>query len=72
MENLLTNDFEEGVFALHPEIADIKARLYDRGAAYASMSGSGSSVFGLFRTAPEETGMRRLSREAFIFRPCFR
>ena len=66
-KDLLTNDFEEGVFALHPEIADIKARLYDQGAAYASMSGSGSSVFGLFRTVPEETDMRRLFPESFYF-----
>ena len=66
-KGLLTNDFEEGVFALHPEIADIKARLYDREAAYASMSGSGSSVFGLFRTVPEETDMRRLFPGSFYF-----
>lgn len=66
-KDLLTNDFEEGVFALHPEIADIKARLYDQGAAYASMSGSGSSVFGLFRTVPEETDMRRLFPGKLLF-----
>ena len=66
-KGLLTNDFEEGVFALHPEIADIKERMYYRGAAYASMSGSGSSVFGLFRTAPEETDMRRLFPGSFYF-----
>lgn len=45
----LTNDFEKSVFALHPEIGDIKDRLYDLGATYAAMSGSGSSLFGLFR-----------------------
>ena len=45
----LKNDFETSVFALHPEIADIKQRLYELGAVYAAMSGSGSSVFGLFR-----------------------
>jgi 4-diphosphocytidyl-2-C-methyl-D-erythritol kinase len=45
----LTNDFERSVFALHPEIAAIKQRLYDLGATYAAMSGSGSSLFGLFR-----------------------
>ena len=45
----LTNDFEQSVFALHPEIGAIKDRLYDMGATYASMSGSGSSLFGLFR-----------------------
>jgi 4-diphosphocytidyl-2-C-methyl-D-erythritol kinase len=46
--NLLVNDFEKSVFALHPEIAAIKNRLYDFGALYAAMSGSGSSVFALF------------------------
>jgi len=45
----LTNDFERSVFALHPEIGAIKDRLYDLGATYAAMSGSGSSLFGLFR-----------------------
>jgi 4-diphosphocytidyl-2-C-methyl-D-erythritol kinase len=45
----LTNDFEKSVFALHPEIGAIKDRLYDLGAVYAAMSGSGSSLFGLFR-----------------------
>ena len=45
----LTNDFEKSVFALHPEIGAIKDRLYDKGAVYAAMSGSGSSLFGLFR-----------------------
>ena len=45
----LTNDFERSVFTLHPEIGAIKDRLYDMGATYAAMSGSGSSLFGLFR-----------------------
>lgn len=45
----LTNDFEQSVFALYPEIGAIKQRLYDLGAVYAAMSGSGSAVFGLFR-----------------------
>lgn len=49
--SLLFNDFEQSVFTLHPEIASIKDRLYAMGAVYAAMSGSGSSVFGLF-TAP--------------------
>lgn len=44
----MVNDFEESVFSLHPIIGEIKERLYRRGAVYASMSGSGSSVFGLF------------------------
>lgn len=44
----LTNDFEASIFPQHPEIEDIKQQLYEKGAEYASMSGSGSSVFGLF------------------------
>ena len=45
----LTNDFEQSVFTLHPEIDAIKQQLYDLGAVYAAMSGSGSAVFGLFQ-----------------------
>lgn len=48
----LVNDFEESVFALHPEIGAIKAKLYDMGATYAAMSGSGSALFGLFKEEP--------------------
>lgn len=44
----LTNDFEKPLFALHPELADIKQRLYQEGAIYAQMSGSGSALFGIF------------------------
>jgi 4-diphosphocytidyl-2-C-methyl-D-erythritol kinase len=49
MRPLLVNDFEQTVFPLHPEIAEIKQRLLDAGAVYAAMSGSGSTVFGLFQ-----------------------
>lgn len=45
---LLVNDFEQSIFPGHPEIAAIKDKLYDLGAVYASMTGSGSSVYGLF------------------------
>ncbi len=45
----IVNDFEKSVFPLHPEIESIKRSLYEQGALYASMSGSGSSVFALFR-----------------------
>ncbi|MDA9020606.1 4-(cytidine 5'-diphospho)-2-C-methyl-D-erythritol kinase [bacterium] len=44
----LKNDFEESVFKNHPKIKELKTKLYEAGAYYASMSGSGSSVFGLF------------------------
>ena len=44
----MVNDFEESVFPQFPVIAEIKSEMYRRGAVYASMSGSGSSVYGLF------------------------
>ena len=44
----LQNDFEKSVFSLYPQIRDIRESLYAQGAVYASMSGSGSSVFGIF------------------------
>lgn len=47
----LTNDFEDSVFALYPQLGNIKEKLYDIGALYAQMSGSGSSLFGIFRNA---------------------
>ncbi|MBO5758872.1 MAG: 4-(cytidine 5'-diphospho)-2-C-methyl-D-erythritol kinase, partial [Rikenellaceae bacterium] len=49
---VITNDFERTVFALHPSLAEIKQKLYDAGAIYASMSGSGSAMFGLFTERP--------------------
>ena len=53
-KDTLVNDFEESVFALHPEIGAIKEKLYKKGATYAAMSGSGSALFGLFREEPAE------------------
>lgn len=46
---VIENDFEHSVFSKYPVIADLKKTLYDQGAIYASMSGSGASVYGLFR-----------------------
>ena len=59
----MKNDFEESVFQKYPEIAAIKDKLYDMGAIYASMSGSGSSVFGIFREKVEHVDE--------IFNGCF-
>lgn len=63
---LLTNDFEETVCKVHPELADIKKRLLDAGALYAAMSGSGSTIFGLFECDAESTtnaNLRLLNEE---------
>ena len=46
--DLIVNDFEESILPVYPAIAQLKADFYRRGARYASMSGSGSTVFGLF------------------------
>lgn len=48
----LINDFEKSIFSLYPIVEKTKNDLYDLGAIYACMSGSGSAVFGLFETEP--------------------
>ncbi|WP_372754517.1 4-(cytidine 5'-diphospho)-2-C-methyl-D-erythritol kinase [Labilibaculum sp.] len=53
-KNLIFNDFENSIFPNHPELAEIKYKLYEMGAVYASMSGSGSSLFGLFKEKPNK------------------
>ena len=62
-KDTVKNDFEPSVFHRYPEIAAIKRTLYDMGATYAAMSGSGSSVYGLFRNHQPEA--------AEIFHDCF-
>ena len=67
MSPLLINDFEQTVFPIHPEIAEIKKRLLSAGAIYAAMSGSGSTVFGLFQNNAESRtdAQLRLLHEEF-------
>lgn len=52
----LVNDFESVIFKEHLNIAKIKEKLYQLGAVYSSMSGSGSVVYGLFEEAPKAAG----------------
>ena len=59
--SVFVNDFEKTVFPKHPIIGEIKKRLLDAGAYYASMSGSGSTVFGLFKNDPEGRADARLA-----------
>lgn len=52
-EAVIYNDFEHTIFALHPQLAAVKQQLLDAGAFYAAMSGSGSTVYGLFEPDTE-------------------
>ena len=53
-KDTVVNDFEKSIFPKYPEIEKLKEKLYELGAVYASMSGSGSAVFGLFRHLPTD------------------
>jgi 4-diphosphocytidyl-2-C-methyl-D-erythritol kinase len=53
---VVENDFEPSVFEAYPLLAEMKNGLYEQGAVYASMSGSGSSIFGLFTKKPRLSG----------------
>ncbi len=60
----IKNDFEKSVFKQYPEIKNIKEKLYSLGAVYAAMSGSGSSVFGLFS---KQTFLINEFKECFVW-----
>ncbi len=62
---LIVNDFEDSVFPTYPELAAIKQTLYDMGACYAAMSGSGSTLYGIFdRPVPEA---KKVFAKYFVF-----
>jgi len=50
----IKNDFEESIFKTHTLIRGVKASLYENGALYAAMSGSGSAVYGIFESLPDQ------------------
>ena len=56
-QGMVKNDFEPHIFAAHPAIAELKKMMLDAGAVYASMSGSGSAVFGIFENRPNFDGI---------------
>lgn len=62
-KNTIKNDFEKSVFVRFPAIEEIKNNLYDKGALYASMSGSGSSVYGIFES---EVTQNNLFEDCFV------
>jgi len=55
-KDLIKNDFELHLFKKYPLLNDIKNKLYEMGAVYASMSGSGSALYGIFEKEPDTTG----------------
>lgn len=65
----MCNDFEDSVFAKYPAIREIKEQLYDMGADYAAMSGSGSSLFGLFKkdVVADGTSLREIFPNCFCW-----
>lgn len=60
----IQNDFEESVFQLHPVLKSIKEKVYANGAVYASMSGSGSSIYGIFK---EPSMLKDVFPDAFVW-----
>jgi len=58
----IKNDFETHIFKAYPVIQEVKTALYNAGALYASMSGSGASVFGIFETLPDLSLLEKTNR----------
>ena len=69
-KGIMVNDFEESVFPQFPAIGEIKEEMYRQGAIYASMSGSGSSVYGIFK---EDASLPEVSfgEKAFVYQGKF-
>ncbi|WP_251619844.1 4-(cytidine 5'-diphospho)-2-C-methyl-D-erythritol kinase [Odoribacter lunatus] len=63
-EGKIGNDFEKTIFAVHPEIREVKQALYEAGALFASMTGSGSAVYGIF---PEDVKIPENLKGKFIW-----
>jgi len=66
MQNLVTNDFEEYTFKKYPVLKLIKENLYKNGSSFALMSGSGSTMYGIFKNIDEaKTAMDKFPKEYF-------
>ena len=65
-KKLIENDFEKTLFPKFPVLSQIKQRLYEAGAVYASLSGSGSAVFGLFEHEADPAAMQKMPSRCFI------
>ncbi|MBO5720331.1 MAG: 4-(cytidine 5'-diphospho)-2-C-methyl-D-erythritol kinase [Bacteroidales bacterium] len=60
-KGLVKNDFEDSLFPKYPRLNSIKESLYQAGAEYASMSGSGSSIFGIFKEMPNKESINHIT-----------
>jgi len=60
-KNCIQNDFETSIFAHYPTLDSIKKKLYDAGALYASMSGSGAAMYGIFETKPTNLTFKNMN-----------
>ena len=65
-KNTLVNDFEKSLFKHYPVLSGIKELLYQEGAIYASMSGSGSTLYGLFEKMPDYTFQKEMDYLEYI------
>ena len=67
-KHTIKNDFEKALFVEYPLLAEIKQDMYDLGAEYAAMSGSGSTIFGLFKNevSPKDAWTNFIKWEGFI------
>jgi 4-diphosphocytidyl-2-C-methyl-D-erythritol kinase len=59
-KNTIVNDFENSVFPKHPRLKKIKSELYDAGALYAAMSGSGATIYGIFQNNNDIDNLKNL------------
>lgn len=69
-KNHLRNDFEKTIFEKHPEIKSIKEKLYEIGADYAQMSGSGSAVYGLFKDEKDKEFIQKEFKPSYSIFTC--
>ena len=65
---IMISDFENTVFAAYPDLAGIKQLLYDNGADYAAMSGSGSTIFGVYKLRDQAEKTGRLLGDKYKFK----
>ncbi len=66
-KNTIVNDFENSVFPKHPRLKKIKSELYDAGALYAAMSGSGATIYGIFPNNSDIDNLKNLFNDGTNF-----